>query len=141
MPTERSIAAEVHGEPPITLSAEDYERLSTLANAARNRMPDLATDLAEEIGRADVLAKDAHPKHSVCMNCEVEFRDDTTGKIQKVMLVYPEDADISKRRVSVLTPVGTALIGLRKGHSMTWETPAGETRELTVLAVRQRGPT
>jgi regulator of nucleoside diphosphate kinase len=132
-------AAEARGKPRITLSAEDYERLSALAYAARNRMPGLAEDLAEEVGRADVLAKGKHPEHVVCMNCEVEFRDDTTGKVQTVTLVYPEAADISKRQVSVLTPVGTALIGLRQGHSMTWETPAGETRQLTVLAVRERG--
>ena len=99
-------------------------------------MPDLADELADEIGRAHVLAKGKHPQHIVCMNSEVEFRDDTTGKVQKVTLVYPEEADISQRKVSVLTPVGTALIGLRNGHSITWETPNGEVRQLTVLSVR-----
>lgn len=129
------LATEIRSKPPITLSTDDYMRLSTLAHAARKRMPDLAADLADEIGRADVLANSTPPEHIVCMNCEVEFRDETTGKIQKITLVYPEDADISKRKVSVLTPVGTALIGLREGHSMTWETPSGEVRQLTVLTV------
>jgi regulator of nucleoside diphosphate kinase len=127
---------EIHRTPPITLSADDYMRLSTLAHAARNTMPDLAADLADEISRADVLANGTPPEHIVCMNCEVEFRDETTGKVQNITLVYPEDADISKRKVSVLTPVGTALIGLREGHSMAWETPSGEVRQLTVLTVR-----
>jgi regulator of nucleoside diphosphate kinase len=122
-------------KPTIILSAEDYERLSTLAHAARKRMPDLADELADEIGRAHVLAQGKHPQHIVCMNSEVEFRDDTTGKVQIVTLVYPEDADISQRKVSVLTPVGTALIGLRKGQSITWKTPNGEVRQLTVLSV------
>jgi regulator of nucleoside diphosphate kinase len=125
-------------KPRIILSTEDYERLAALAHAARNRMPDLAAGLAEEIGRADVLTKGRHPQHVVCMNSEVEFRDDTTGKVQKVTLVYPNEADISKRQISVLTPVGTALIGLREGYSITWETPAGKARQLTVLAVRER---
>ena len=71
------------------------------------------------------------------MNSEVEFRDDTTGKVQRVTLVYPEEADISQRKISVLTPVGTALIGLRNGHSITWETPNGEVRQLTVMSVRE----
>jgi regulator of nucleoside diphosphate kinase len=123
-------------KPTIILSAEDYERLSTLAHAARKRMPDLADELAEEIGRARVLAKGDHPQHIVCMNSEVEFRDDTTGKVQKVTLVYPEEADILQRKVSVLTPVGTALIGLRDGNSITWEAPNGELRQLTVLSVK-----
>jgi regulator of nucleoside diphosphate kinase len=141
MRAESNSAAEARGKPRILLSAEDYERLSALAHAARNRMPDLAEDLAEEIARAEVLAKGKHPEHVVRMNCEVEFRDDTTGKVHRVMLVYPERADINKRQVSVLTPVGTALIGLRQGHSMTWQTPNGETRQLTVLKVRERAAT
>jgi regulator of nucleoside diphosphate kinase len=71
------------------------------------------------------------------MNSEVQFRDDTTGKVQRVMLVYPEEADISLHKISVLTPVGTALIGLPTGQSITWETPTGELRQLTVLAVHE----
>jgi regulator of nucleoside diphosphate kinase len=84
-----------------------------------------------------VLAKGRYPAHVVCMNTEVTFRDDTTGKVQTVTLVYPESADIAARKVSVLTPVGVALIGLPEGKSITWETPGGELRQLTVLAVRE----
>jgi regulator of nucleoside diphosphate kinase len=135
MTTTNRLDTQIHSKPPITLSADDYVRLSTLAHAARKQMPDLAADLADEFGRADVLADGTPPEHIVCMNCEVEFRDETTGKIQRITLVYPEDSDISKRKVSVLTPVGTALIGLREGHSMAWETPNGEVRHLTVLTV------
>jgi regulator of nucleoside diphosphate kinase len=128
---------EGRAKPAIILSAEDYGRLSALAHAARKRMPDLADELAYEIGRAHVLAKGKHPQHIVCMNSEVEFRDDTTGKVQSVTLVYPQEADILQRKVSVLTPVGTALIGLRTGDSITWEAPDGELRQLTVLSVRE----
>ncbi len=124
-------------KPRITLSAEDYRQLSLLADAARNKAPDLSAELAEEIARAHVLADGRHPDQTVHMNSEVEFRDDSTGRTQTVTLVYPQDADISQRKVSVLTPVGTALIGLRCGSSITWETPAGEVRRLTVLAARE----
>ncbi len=137
---ESSSVTENHLAPRITLSAEDFERLSALANAARTRMPNLAADLIEEIARADVLAKGRRPEHIVCMNSEVEFRDDTTGKIRRVKLVYPEEADISQRKISVLTPVGTALIGLRRGDSITWAAPSGELRKLTVLTVREDTP-
>jgi regulator of nucleoside diphosphate kinase len=134
---ESSSGTENRLAPRITLTTEDFERLSALANAARARMPNLAADLADEIARAHVLAKGRRPEHIVCMNSDVEFRDDTTGKIQRVKLVYPEAADISKRKISVLTPVGTALIGLQTGHSITWEAPSGELRKLTVLTVRE----
>jgi regulator of nucleoside diphosphate kinase len=136
MTTDNMITRARRARPTITLSAEDYERLIALAHAARKRVPDLADELADEIGRAHVLGKGQHPQHIVCMNSEVEFRDDTTGKVQRVTLVYPEEADISQRKVSVLTPVGTALIGLLTGHSMTWQAPNGELRQLTVISVR-----
>lgn len=136
MTTDSVIMKEISAKPAIVLSADDYERLSTLANAARKRAPRLAEELADEIGRARVLEKGRYPQDIVCMNSEVEFRDDSTGRVQTVTLVYPEDADILQRKVSVLTPVGTALIGLRCGRSITWETPSGEVRQLTVLSVR-----
>jgi regulator of nucleoside diphosphate kinase len=138
MSTNHNSVDEARDNPKITLSAEDFARLSTLARAAWKRMPSLASDLADELGRAEILAEDGHRERIVCMNCETEFRDETTGKVQNVTLVYPEDADISRRRVSVLTPIGTALIGLREGDSMTWETLSGEIRRLTVITVRGR---
>lgn len=135
MPIENVTTTKL-AKPTIVLSAGDYERLSVLAYAARKRMPDLADELAEELGRAHVLAKGKQPQHIVCMNSEVEFRDDTTRRVQSVTLVYPEEADITQRKISVLTPVGTALIGLPMGSSITWETLNGEVRQLTVLSVR-----
>jgi regulator of nucleoside diphosphate kinase len=121
--------------PQIILSTEDYVSLSALARAAMNNMPDLAEGLSEELERADIVDKGQQPHQVICMGCEVEFRDDTTGKIQNVTLVYPAQADITEGKISVLTPVGTALIGLRAGQSITWDTRTGETRRLTVLKV------
>lgn len=123
--------------PPIILTAEDHEKLSTLARAATRAMPELASALADELDRAQVLADGRSPKDTVRMGSVVEFRDETTGREQSVTLVYPAEADISQGRISVLTPVGAALIGLHAGHSITWRTPKGETRRLTVLAVRE----
>jgi regulator of nucleoside diphosphate kinase len=121
--------------PHIVLTARDYEQLSKLARAAADRLPDLASVLLDELERAHVLA-DGRPEHTVCMGSAVEFRDDTTGKAQTVTLVYPGEADISQGKISVLTPIGTALIGVRAGDSITWRTRAGELRRLTVIAVR-----
>lgn len=125
------------GKPHVTLTAPDYEKLSMLARAAENTMPDVAAVLNEELDRAHVLGKGQNPEHIVCMGCELEFRDDTTGKVQTVTLVYPDEADISQGKISVLTPVGTALIGVHAGHSIAWETRTGDLRRLTVLRVRE----
>ncbi len=64
------------------------------------------------------------------------FVDESTGRQQTVTVVFPPDADIGERRVSVLTPIGAALIGIAPGASISWKTRTGETRELTVIDVR-----
>jgi regulator of nucleoside diphosphate kinase len=125
--------------PEIVLTAEDHARLTTLANAAMDRMPDLASALAEELDRARVLASGA-PDLTVRMGSEVAFREEATGKVHNVTLVYPPEADIAASRISVLTPVGTALVGMRVGASIDWETPNGEPRRLTVIDVRDPKP-
>ncbi|WP_457092258.1 nucleoside diphosphate kinase regulator [Microvirga sp. P5_D2] len=132
--TRRAIGG---AKPRITLTADDHERLLALANAAMYTMPEVAAVLVEELDRAHVLLKGRKSIDTVCMGCEVEFRDDITERIQTVTLVYPNEADISKGRISVLTPVGTALIGLPVGKSINWTTRTGETKRLTVLGVRE----
>jgi regulator of nucleoside diphosphate kinase len=122
-------------KPRITLTAADYEKLSTLAEAAMHTMPDVARELSAELDRAHILAEGKQRADAVHMGCEVDFRDDTTGRVQTVTLVYPHEADISKGQISVLTPIGTALIGLPLGQSIDWTTRTGESRRLTVLQV------
>ena len=133
--TRHPAAPRGDGKPPIILSSADYDRLADLIEAARGRMPDVASGLAEELDRAQVLPDDRCPDDIVRMGRWVEFRDDTTGRVFRQTLVYPEAADITRHRISVLTPVGTALIGLRAGQSITWKTRSGEVKRLTVLDV------
>jgi regulator of nucleoside diphosphate kinase len=125
-----------HLTPRITLSLDDYERLSALAKTAMAGTPELAEILAGELARAHVLAAGRCPQDIVSMNSEVTFRDDRTGRVQSMRLVYPRESDVAKSRLSVLTPVGAALIGVRAGESVTWETPSGELRQLTVISVK-----
>ena len=122
-------------KPRITLTAADYEKLSTLAQAAVHTMPDVAQELTEELDRAHILPGGKQRADAVHMGCEVDFRDDTTGRVQTVTLVYPHEADISQGKISVLTPVGTALIGLPLGQSIDWTTRMGESKRLTVLQI------
>jgi regulator of nucleoside diphosphate kinase len=123
--------------PKIKVTAEDHGRLAGLASAAMDRMPAVAGYLADELDRAQVVRSGRAAVGCVRMGCEVEFRDDTTGKVQAVTLVYPGEADIGQGRISVLTPVGAALIGLSAGQSIRWVTRMGETKRLTVLDVRE----
>ncbi|WP_207478215.1 nucleoside diphosphate kinase regulator [Arenibaculum pallidiluteum] len=127
-------------KPRIRITAEDNERLSTLARAAMDIMPDIASCLVDELDRAQVLPAGRIPDDVVRMGSLVRFRDETTGTVRTATLVYPDEADIERGRVSVLTPIGTALIGLGVGQSILWETRTGDERRLTVLDVQRGEP-
>jgi RNA polymerase sigma-70 factor, ECF subfamily len=124
-----------NSKPCITLTALDHERLSGLARAAMTTMPDVASSLADELERAHVLPMDRQLENIVCMGCGVQFRDEMTGCLKRVTLVYPSEADIALSKISVLTPIGTALIGLGVGKSITWKTRTGAVKRLTVIQV------
>lgn len=122
-------------EPPVLLDAAYAERLHGLASTLLQRAPDVAERLLHEIERADVLPSSELPADVVNIGSDVTFRDEATGRTQTVTLVFPPDADIAAGRVSVLTPIGAALIGLAAGASISWETRTGEERILIVTQV------
>ncbi|NNM71494.1 nucleoside diphosphate kinase regulator [Enterovirga aerilata] len=122
-------------KPRITLSAQDYEALSRLVSSAEHTMPDVAAFLQGELDRAHVLPRGRRAPGHVAMGSRLSYRDETTGRVQHVTLVHPPEADISQGRVSVLTPIGAALIGLKAGDGIDWTTRSGDVRHLTVLEV------
>jgi regulator of nucleoside diphosphate kinase len=127
--------ARAPAEPPVVLDAAYADRLQGLAFASAAHMPEVADRLLHEIDRAIVLPSRSVPPDVVNIGSQVTFLHEPDDQVQTVVLVLPQDADIARRRVSVLTPVGAALIGLAEGASITWDTRTGETRRLTVLRV------
>ena len=124
--------------PPIVLTNSDHDRLSAIANIACRRENAIGHFLAEEMTRARVVASTEIAPSVVTMDSQVEFMDDQTGQVRRMKLVYPEHADILHDRISILTPVGAALIGLSEGQSMQWKTRQGKLKSLTVLKVVPR---
>ena len=124
-------------KPNITLLAVDHDRLSALAEAAMYNDPGTAESLIEELERARVITQGQVAKNIVRMGSNVLFRDDATREIRRIILVFPGQADIAEGKISVLTPLGAALIGLRAGQSITWRTRSGELKKLTVLKVME----
>jgi regulator of nucleoside diphosphate kinase len=122
--------------PPIAITRRDSERLAHLAAVASEKFPATSDFLAREVDRAHLIEDFECLPGLVGMGSEVEFRDDVTGQARRVKLVYPEDAGKDVVSVSVLTPVGAALIGLSVSQSIEFRTPSGGWRSLTVLAVR-----
>ncbi len=120
--------------PPITISVDDARQLSQLANSSMARLPRASYFLATELDRANVVPE--QPAQDVVrMGSRLKYRDDWTGRERDVTLVYPQEADIHLNRISVLAPVGAALIGLSLGQTIEFQTPGGEKRSLTVLDV------
>ena len=121
--------------PPITVMENEARRLSALASSSAVLFPRVAHFLAREMERATVAADHSNMRNVVRMGSQVRYCDDKTGVVWDVVLVYPHEADITLRRVSVLTPVGAALIGLSVGQAIEFQTPGHNKRSLTVLGV------
>jgi regulator of nucleoside diphosphate kinase len=119
--------------PPIKVTEDEMRRLNVLANSSMELFPRVSHFLAREMERATIVADDADLRGVVRMGSRVNYRDDRTGETREVVLVYPHEADIELNRISVLTPVGAALIGLSAGQSIEFQTPGHQTRSLTVL--------
>lgn len=125
--------------PAIMLTAGDHSRLSNLVETVAETAPDVYGYLSDELDRAMVVAPDEIARSVVTMNAGVTFRDETTGQTRCVTLVYPQQADLADGKLSVLTPIGAALIGVAAGHSIRWYDRQGVARTLTVLAVDRAG--
>lgn len=124
--------------PKIYLSASDEENLRNLVlQTPKGEGREL---LEEELNRAEILPARPFPADIVKMNSTVRFMDEDSGEEMKLTLVLPGKADIQARRISVLAPVGAALLGLPSGQSISWPMPDGRIRTLKILEVLQRSP-
>lgn len=121
--------------PEIIVGEREYETLSALAAAAVHRMPEVAESLLHELDRATVLESDAVPTGIVRLGSRVTYRAE--GAERQVTLVMPSEADISAGRISILTPIGAALIGLSAGQTIAWSARDGRPHRLQVIAVEQ----
>ncbi|ABS16386.1 MULTISPECIES: nucleoside diphosphate kinase regulator [Brucella/Ochrobactrum group] len=121
-------------KPNIVVSEIDYERLMGLATNVSERLEEIAEELMVELDRAKVVPAKRLPQNVIHMGSTVEFRSND-GQERRVTLVYPGEADIAQGKISILTPIGTALIGLAPGQSISWTARDGKQHELNVLSV------
>ena len=136
MSTSRSAAS----RPQIHMIDQEADKLSDLALGIENRFPQVSELLIRETSRAKLHSGNKIPTDVVTMGSSVEFLDEGTGASRTVQLVYPPEADISAGRISILTPVGAGLIGLREGQSILWPDREGQERRLTIIKVNQLQP-
>lgn len=115
-------------ETPIVVCTDDALRLQrVITSAVGTRQEDAADQLEQELSRARVLPGVLVPPDVVTMGARVVFEDETSRVHREVTLVYPEDANASEGRISVLAPIGAALLGLRVDQRIEWSLPQGST--------------
>lgn len=126
--------------PKIIIDANQLAHIEGLAEGVRHLNPELADRLLDELARASIIASEKMPANVVTIGSTVTYRDDGNGQEKTATLVYPENADISLLRVSVMTPIGVALLGLAEGASFHWDTRDNQRRLLTVTRVEPPAP-
>jgi regulator of nucleoside diphosphate kinase len=130
-------SSDMKGRPDIVLTATDERRLAQLLQARASEFDQNTLELLEdELQRATIVDPSQIPADVVTMNSVVSFEDVDSGQRSEVTLVYPSVSAGNAGRVSILAPVGSALLGLSVGDSIEWPTPGNRSRRLKVTAVR-----
>ena len=114
-------------QPHIIISSLDAERIEALAGAG--------AALLDELARADIRAPEQMPPDVVTMNSTVRFDIDGSGEIRCLTLAYPKDTAQVPDAISILTPIGAALLGMSVGASISWPRPDGQLSRVRVLEV------
>jgi regulator of nucleoside diphosphate kinase len=122
----------------LVLAKEDYEIIMSyvkrgLPTISFNRQD--AEELEIELKKAKVVAREELPHDVVRLNSTVTIKEEKENKIIELTVVTPEKANIKQRLISIMSPIGTALIGFRKGQQVKWKVPAGK-KTFTIMNVQ-----
>lgn len=120
----------------VILGEDDFRVLKQYAESFPRSAKESEMSLSYELNRAIVVENDELPAHSIRPNSYVKVRELTSNKEMEFYIVMPAFADINQKKISVLTPMGSALIGLCKGETVEWKMPAG-MKKFEVLDVVQ----
>jgi regulator of nucleoside diphosphate kinase len=126
---------EYHMRPPIIVSSLDMERLENLLDSLPAAQAGANEALFEELARAELVEPEEMPPDVVTMNSRVRFVLDQGQEEFDMSLAYPKDVNGAADKLSVLTPVGNALLGLKVGDSIDWTRPDGGRFEVTVREI------
>ena len=121
----------------IYITNQDQQRLTDMleeALARNSRDSGFLKELARELANAETVDPKSVPPHVVTMNSRVVVKDVASGETSEYTLVFPEQADVAQNRLSVVSPIGTAILGYAKGDTITWQTPGGP-RQIRILDI------
>ena len=123
--------------PAILVAEEDFNRLSTLIEKQGDS--DVADGLEDELSRATLVPLAEMPAHVVTMNSSVRFQNTDSGKEHELTLVYPHEVGTGEGKISILAPVGSALLGLSVGESIEWPIRGRANIHLKIINVTRQG--
>ena len=126
----------MNDRPPITLTSCDYERLTQMLMSNKYRTLPGIDELQDELDRANVVEPEELPNDVITINSTARFIDETSNEQFEITLVYPDKAD-GATKISVLAPVGSALLGMSVGQSIPWQVPGRQKLLLKVLDVKK----
>lgn len=121
----------------LVLLRDDYKLLISYLNGRYGKSAfdrRNAEELHTELKKAKLVNKDAFPPDVVRLNSRVRIKTAGKGEEMELILVTPDKADIKERKISIMAPIGTALIGFRQGQKVKWQVPAGK-KTFTIMEV------
>lgn len=121
--------------PAVFISTADLDRLIDLLPEFIEPTAPGAVLLAQEIARAQICPDDDMPARVVRLGSIVRYRDLVSGRQRQVQLVMPVDADMDRGRISILSPIGAALIGMPEEQVIAWTEASGDERRIEVLGL------
>lgn len=125
----------MNNRPPIVISSLDADRLDKLLDSLPTRAFPGKAELEAELARADVVEPTKVPPTVVTMNSTVKFQVASSSHAFTLTLVYPKDMDSSGSKISILAPVGSALLGLSQGDEIAWPKPGGGMLQVRIEEV------
>ena len=125
----------MNNQPHIIISSLDLARLERLLDTLSDTRFPGKQALEQELDRAEVRDTEEMPPHVVTMNSEVRFRLEPSGDQFCLTLVYPKDANGQPDRISILAPIGSALLGLSIGDEISWPGPGGKQLQVWIMEI------
>lgn len=121
---------------PVVISSDDFRLLKQFIDNSPSARSGEEMSLSFELSRASIVDTAHLPEYTISLNSFVRVTELNTNNVMEFYIVMPAQADINARKISVLTPMGAALIGLHKGDKVQWDMPSGR-KSLQVLDVLQ----
>jgi len=121
--------------PEITISSLDASRLDSLLERLPNKNFPGKVELEQEIARANIVEPNLMPSNIMTMNSTTRFVIEPRKDEFELTLVYPKDIDLSGTKISILAPVGSALLGLAQGDQIEWPKPGGGTLKVKISEI------